>query len=332
MALEEIKLQSRGRSAATNMADAELLKKLAALTAVKDALIQENTELRQQLEDSEAAALQEELDDVKAECEERLGGMQKTVAALRSERETLLKRLEGASHEGEGRASELAALQATAQQLRDEGSSLAKKNAEVQAVVRKLRQSLRECEAQRDELGERLGALEATSARAAEATSCGEATLAASLEVQAEHSRLLHARVAETEALAAEREDSLRSEVSRLQRWCDELQSSRDEQTFRSTDASAPLLRQLDELTRSAREAAESSAETCARLSARALAAEAAAVQAQTGERAARARARAAEEAAKDKAAHAARASGELGVLMQRCVPRSTARSVPASP
>jgi hypothetical protein len=255
--------------------------------------------------------------------------MQKTVAALRAEREALLKRLEGASHEGEGRASELEQLRKTAAALREEGDSLAKKNAEAQSLVRKLRQSQRECEAQRDELCEKLVSLSARSEREAEASTSGEATRAASLEALAEHSRLLHARTAELEAQAAEREDGLRSEVLRLQRWCDELQSSRDEQTFLSTDAAAPLLRQIDELTRSAREAAESGAETNARLSARAQAAEAAALLAQTGERAARARARAAEESAKEKAAHASRLSAELGLLVQRCVPpraRSRAR------
>jgi hypothetical protein len=47
-------------------------RRLAALSAIKDALTRENEELRQQLEDTDAAALEEELEDLKRECEARL--------------------------------------------------------------------------------------------------------------------------------------------------------------------------------------------------------------------------------------------------------------------
>ena len=70
-------------------------------------------QLRQQLEETDAAELAEELEELKAECEERIGNAEKTVRRhanwrrttlspaqiiiLRAEREALLKRLESAA-------------------------------------------------------------------------------------------------------------------------------------------------------------------------------------------------------------------------------------------
>ena len=101
--------------------------------------------------------------------------------------------------------------------------------------------------------------------------------------------RQLQASLASAEALAAEREDALRGEVSRLQRACMQLEASRDDAAAQSSYAAVPLLRQLEELSRSAHEAGEAASETEARLLARAQAAEAAASEAQSAERAARA-------------------------------------------
>jgi hypothetical protein len=279
------------------------------------------------------------------------------IILLRSERESLYKKLEIAakarhrpppglsasaaaqpapSQDGEGRASELSEKDNALAELRAEAEALSKREAASQAQIRKLRASLRECEKERDELALRVLNLEreaelqlvtdvdvAKSAqtagmRALQEANIREAALAASLNAQGELIERLQESIAATEACTAEREDALRAELSRLQRTCAELESSREELSASGTDAAAPLLRQLDELSRSAREAADAAAEKSARLLQRAQAAEAAASAAQTGERSARARAAAAEEAAKEKALHVASLSDELTLLMQR--------------
>ena len=189
----------------------------------------------------------------------------------------------------------------------------------------RLRQALRDCEAERDALQE---AARAAAARRSQEESTAVDSLVASRRAREDSSerksvlgavvRQLQASLASAEALAAEREDALRGEVSRLQRACMQLEASRDDAAAQSSYAAVPLLRQLEELSRSAREAGEAASETEARLLARAQAAEAAASEAQSAERAARARAAAADETARERASHAAYLTKELAGLRPR--------------
>lgn len=296
-------------------------RRIAELSALKDVLQRENEELRAQLEETDAAQLEEELEDLKRECEERLGTAEKTIILLRSERESLLKRLESAAKDGEGRTSELSLRDKAVADLRSEGELLAKKEAASQAQLRKLRAALRDCEGKRDELVLRVQSLEQEAQQRA-VQSAADTSLAEASEREAALSASLSAlqdSIAAAELRSAEREDALQAEVSRLQRCCSELEASRDESAASGTDVALPLLRQLEELSRSAREAADASADSSARLLARAQAAEAAAAAAQAAERSARARAQAAEDAAKEKATHTAVLSSELAQRMQRC-------------
>ena len=65
-----------------------------------------------------------------------------------------------ACQDGEGRTTELNEREKAFAALRAEGDALSKKNAESQQAARKLRQSLRDCEAERDGLAVRLQSLE----------------------------------------------------------------------------------------------------------------------------------------------------------------------------
>ena len=268
---------------------------------------------------------QEELEDLKRECEDRIGTAEKTIILLRTEREALTKRLDTARRESDARAVTLVEKQRALEALQAEGEALSHKHG-------RLRQALRDCEAERDVLQEAAHAAAArrsqeestavdslvASRRAREDSSERESALAASVEAHVAQVRHLQASLASVEALAAEREEALRGEVSRLQRACMQLQTSRDDAAAQSSFAAVPLLRQLEVLSRSAHEAGEAASETEARLLARAQAAEAAANEAQSAERAARARAAAADEAARERASHAACLTKELAGLRPR--------------
>jgi len=243
---------------------------------------------------------------------------EKTIILLRTEREALTKRLDAARRESDTRAVTLAEKQRALDALQAEGEALSHKHSW-------LRQALRDCEAERDVLQE---AARAAAARRLQEESTAVDSLVASRRAREDSSerksvlgavvRQLQASLASAEALAAEREDALRGEVSRLQRACMQLEASRDDAAAQSSYAAVPLLRQLEELSRSAHEAGEAASETEARLLARAQAAEAAASEAQSAERAARARAAAADETARERASHAAYLTKELAGLRPR--------------
>lgn len=243
---------------------------------------------------------------------------EKTIILLRTEREALTKRLDAARRESDTRAVTLAEKQRALDALQAEGEALSHKHSW-------LRQALRDCEAERDVLQE---AARAAAARRSQEESTAVDSLVASRRAREDSSerksvlgavvRQLQASLASAEALAAEREDALRGEVSRLQRACMQLEASRDDAAAQSSYAAVPLLRQLEELSRSAHEAGEAASETEARLLARAQAAEAAASEAQSAERAARARAAAADETARERASHAAYLTKELAGLRPR--------------
>jgi hypothetical protein len=155
---------------------------------------------------------------------------------------------------------------------------------EVEAAARKLRAALKDTEVQRDELRQKLEALEqeahksklsvqassdevqSEAARAEKEASEREAALQASVAAHATRMASLQATLAAAEARSATREDALRAQLARLERRCQELEAARDELVANDTEATVPLLRELEAVTAAAARAADAAADTEARL------------------------------------------------------------------
>lgn len=155
---------------------------------------------------------------------------------------------------------------------------------EVESAARKLRAALKDTEVQRDELRQKLEALEqeahksklseqassdevqSEAARAEKEASEREAALQASVAAHATRMASLQATLAAAEARSATREDALRAQLARLERRCQELEAARDELVANDTEATVPLLRELEAVTAAAARAADTAADTEARL------------------------------------------------------------------
>ena len=185
--------------------------------------------------------------------------------------------------------------------------------------VRRLKASLREMEAVRDELAAKLAAADAN----AEVRLLRNESLAeGEREKQIDLESAIRDQAAEIQRLAshaAEREEALRAEVVQLQRLCATLQAARDEQAASHVDAALPLMRQVEDMQRASRAAADAASETMSRLQARLREAEIAAVAAESAERAAKSRAAAAEEALGDKSLRVTALTKEVADLSLRC-------------
>ena len=155
---------------------------------------------------------------------------------------------------------------------------------EVEGVVRKLRATLKDTESQRDELRQKLEALEqeaqksqlivqasseevqSEAARAEKEALEREAALQASVAAHAARMASLQATLAAAEARSATREDALRAQLASLERRCQELEAARDELIANDTEATVPILRELEAVTAAAARAADAAADTEARL------------------------------------------------------------------
>ena len=228
---------------------------------------------------------------------------------------------------------------------------------EVEVAARKLRAALKECEAQRDQAREQLASMEqaahtshlmsqastdvvqSEALRAEKEAADREAALAATVAMHAARVLSLQTTLATVEARAAAREDTLRAEVVALERKCQDAEAARDELAASTTDATLPLMRELEAVTAAAARAGDAAADTEARLLARvqarraplraaavmctadprgAQAAETALLAAETAERGARARATAAETSSRDAAGRAAALTEQLAALGAR--------------
>ena len=245
---------------------------------------------------------------------------------LRGERETLTRKLERAEKDRDSLNEALAERDGTIQLLRAEGEALSQKHGDSVQLVRRLKVSLREVEAERDDIGAKLAAAEEKAQAGlvrneslAEGEREKQIDLESAIREQAAEMQLLHHRLASAESHAAEREEALRAEVVQLQRTCSTLQAARDEQAANHVDAALPLMRQVEDMQRSSRAAAEAAAETISRLQARLREAEVAAVAAESAERAAKSRAVAAEEALSDKSLRVTALTKEVADLSLRC-------------
>jgi chromosome segregation protein len=251
---------------------------------------------------------------------------EKTIILLRGERETLTRKLEKAEKDRDSQKATLAEREGIIQQLRAEGEALSQKHGDSVQQVRKLRASLREVEAVRDELGVKLAAADANAeARLLRNESLAEGErekqidLESVIREQAAEMQSLHHRCTNAESRAAEREEALRAEVVQLQRTCSTLQAARDEQAANHVDAALPLMRQVEDMQRASRVAAEAATDSMSRLQARLREAEVAAVAAESAERAAKSRAVAAEEALGDKSLRLTALTKEVADLSLRC-------------
>lgn len=135
---------------------------------------------------------------------------------------------------------------------------------ELEGALRKLRASLRECEAERDALSAKVHELErdaengqlAVQASTEEIQSevqrvtvlARERERALQVTIQAQSDRItsLQATLAAMETRTAAREDTLRAEVASLERKCQDAEAARDELAASHTEATLPLLRELE--------------------------------------------------------------------------------------
>jgi len=295
-----------------------LRKELVALGAIRDSLVKENEELRRQLQESETGDLLEELEELKAECQDRVATAEKTIIILRGERETLLRKLEKAEKDHEGHASALAERDSTIQQLRAEGEALSQKHGDAVLQCRKLKTSLREAEAARDELAAKLQAANEDASTLADGEKEKLGDLHSTVREQAAEIQQLQSRIAMAVNEANAREDALRAEMVQLQRHCSTLEAAKDELATSQVDAAWPLMRQLEDVSRASRAAADAAAEVQAQLQARLRDAEVAAVAAQSAERAAKSRCAAAEETSRERAARVAALTKEVADLSHK--------------
>ena len=161
-----------------------------------------------------------------------------------------------------------------------------------------------------------------------------EAALQASVAAHATRLASLQATLAAAETRSALREDALRAQLASTERRCQELEAARDELIATNTEATVPILRELEAVTAAAGRASDAAADTEARLLSRlqvrvrvcgtrepcaarsdllrTQSAESALLAAQTAERSARARAQAAEQSSKEASLRAAGLAEQL--------------------
>ena len=154
----------------------------------------------------------------------------------------------------------------------------------MESTARKLRATLKDTEAQRDELRQRLDALEqeaqnserivqassvevqSEAARAEKEALEREAALQASVAAHATRIASLQATLAAAETRSASREDALRAQLASTERRCQELEAARDELIATHTEATVPILRELEAVNAAAARASDAAADTEARL------------------------------------------------------------------
>ena len=211
-----------------------------------------------------------------------------------------------ASQEVEAHAISLQNKDAALLALRAEGDALSRKQAraapratpapataanfagfaqsEVEASARKLRATLKDTETQRDELRQRLETLEqeaqnsqrivqassvevqSEAARAEKEALDREAALQASVAAHATRIASLQATLAAAETRSASREDALRAQLASTERRCQELEAARDDLIATNTEATVPILRELEAVNAAAARASDAAADTEARL------------------------------------------------------------------
>ncbi|KAK9807806.1 hypothetical protein WJX72_009986 [[Myrmecia] bisecta] len=137
--------------------------KLATLSVITGALQKENEELRRQLESQGPVdgVAEEELQDLRAEFSRRLGAADKTISDLKEERDRLRAQVSAATQGGSSSEARLQDREKYVAGLQAEGEALARKNGELEAMLRKLRTSSREQDAERERLAGRVQSLEA---------------------------------------------------------------------------------------------------------------------------------------------------------------------------
>jgi hypothetical protein len=216
---------------------------------------------------------------------------------------------------------------------------------EVEATVRKLRAALKDCEGERELLRSQVERIEQEARdghlivqasteealkthsevqeemeRALKEAAEREAALETSVAAHQARIASLQATVATVEARASARDDALRFEITLAERKCQEAEAARDELAANSTEATLPLLRELQAANAAAARAKDAAADTEARLLARVQTAEAALLSAETAERGARARAAVADSTVKEATAYASSLADDLAATRQRCV------------
>jgi hypothetical protein len=168
--------------------------------------------------------------------------------------------------------------------LRAEGDALSRKQSEVEASMRKLRAALKESESQSDQLRVRVEQLEAearTGHLMAQASTeevlqtqtelekeAADREAALQLTVASHAARLssLQAMLVAVEVRVAAREDTLRAEITSLGRRCQDAEAARDELAASNTEATMPLLRELEAAKTAVARASDALADTEARL------------------------------------------------------------------
>ncbi|GAX84327.1 hypothetical protein CEUSTIGMA_g11749.t1 [Chlamydomonas eustigma] len=325
--------------------------KIAALNAINSALQKENDKLREEVAKGGAGDgdAEEELEELKEEFQARLGAADRTIETLREEKSRLQQALQQVNVGSSASEARLAEMQETIESLRQEGETLAKKNGEQEAQIRKLRSGSRELESERDRLQLKVKSLETQlmelqerSEREAqhaavqieemerdmrdlrmdlkkqvseakkeaqdailklesEAAKGSEQLLATSQEREAALTASLHDLRATMESLsnnAADKEDALRGQITRLEERIRQLEAEKENMMNSASDASKPLLKQIESMASMAAAAREAAETAELKLQLRLQVAESAAAAAHDAERSALAKLAASEAAA----------------------------------
>ncbi|EIE21880.1 hypothetical protein COCSUDRAFT_47970 [Coccomyxa subellipsoidea C-169] len=189
--------------------------KLATLTVINGALQNENETLRQELAHSRtpSSTTECELRELQEEFTRRLATADRTITSLKEKNEALRSAASAASKGGSVNEARLQDRENYISSLQAEGETLARKNGELEATVRKLRTSTRQLETERDRTAGRLAALEAS--LASEQERAIQATQAAAVQMEEMDAEMAAVRQqAASQVAAAKKEAAVAREAA----------------------------------------------------------------------------------------------------------------------